>query len=305
MNDPQQPICPLCGSAHVLLFTIAKDYQNPHDEKAYYAYSCVPCQLLFQFPFPKAEDFDAIYPADYYAHVNDEAIPFLTRLLTSFLRGEKKLLSFVRPSLFPYFEEIKQSETVLDIGCGKGLFLDVLKAQGKKTYGLEPDAHAVQILAEKGHQAMQGETSYANYPDNFFDLVTMFQVFEHIEKPVETLHEIYRIIKPGGYFVLETPNIKSKLAKNANKWRSLELPRHVILHSPHSVNKLLKQEGFQPKIFVRVSPTDIKETIYLKKNITTSFVKKATALLLLPYIGYHYLFHPSEGSLLIAIAKKS
>jgi len=304
MNDPQQPVCPLCGSAHVLLFTVAKDYQNLHDEKAYQAYSCVPCQLLFQFPFPKAEDFDAIYPADYYAHVNDEALPFLTRLLASFLQGEKKLLSFIRPSLFPYYDMIKQSETVLDIGCGKGLFLDVLKAQGKETYGLEPDAHAVKLLAEKGHHAMQGDALSANYPDHSFDLVTMFQVFEHIEKPAEALREIYRIIKPGGYFVLETPNSQSKLAKNTHNWRSLELPRHVILHSPQSVNKLLQHEGFQPTIFIRVSPTDIKETFYLKKNITTPLVKKAMALFLLPYIFYHYLFNTSEGSLLIAIAKK-
>lgn len=298
------PQCPLCNTKEVFFFTIARDYQNMHNQNEYKAYRCSECSIIFQFPFLGKEIFDEIYPEDYYAHVEDGGIPFLTKLLDDFLHGKNNLYSPLKHSLYPYFLNIKQANKVLDIGCGKGLFLDVLKANGKETYGLEPDRNAVDILKKKGHHATMGDISASAYEDNFFDLITMFQVFEHLENPSEVIREIYRILKPGGTFILETPNIESSLAKNKKFWRALEFPRHLMLHSPKSVEKLLSAGNFQPKIYTRTSPTDIKETFFLKKKIRSLKVKRLYSIILLPYIVSQYFFNARKGSLLIAVAIK-
>ncbi len=302
--DISVPKCPLCNNKNVSLHTISKDYQNENNQMEYKAFRCSDCNVVFQYPFPKEEDFNEIYSEDYYAHTEEDNTPILTKLLSSLLQGKKRIFSPLKHSIYPYFDIIKNAEKVLDIGCGKGLFLDVLKAQGKKTYGLEPDTNAVKILKQKGHHAIQGNISASTYDDNYFDLITMFQVFEHIEDPASLLKEVYRILKPGGSFILETPNSDSNLAANKNFWRALEFPRHLILHSPKSIKELLTKTGFQSDIFVRVSPTDIKETFFLKKEIKSVRSKSLYSKLLLPYIIFQYLFNAKEGSLLIAIAKK-
>jgi SAM-dependent methyltransferase len=296
--------CPVCKTKNISFYTNTKDYQYPENSDEYAVYHCPDCQILFQHPFPKPEDFDKIYPKNYYAHVEDGKIPFLSDLLDQFLQNRKSIFKPIKQSIFPYFSILKNAEKVLDIGCGKGIFLDILKNAGKETYGLEPDTHALQILKNKGHQAIAGDIFTATIEADSFDLVTMFQVFEHIENPALLIHEVYRILKPGGYFVFETPNSASKLAKNKNFWRSLEFPRHLILHSPKSVENLLRKENFQTEIFVRVSPGDVKSSYFLKHNTTSPVKKKIISLFLLPYIAFQYLFNASAGSLLIAIAKK-
>ncbi|GHT14616.1 SAM-dependent methyltransferase [Bacteroidia bacterium] len=296
--------CPICKTKNISFYTHTKDYQYPKNSDEYAVYRCPDCQILFQHPFPKPEDFDKIYPKDYYAHVETGKIPFLLNLLDQFLNNQKWLFKPIKRSVFPYFNIIKNAEKVLDIGCGKGIFLDILKKSGKETHGLEPDTNALKILKNKGHHTFAGDIFTATIEDNSFDLVTMFQVFEHIEEPACLVHEVYRILKPGGYFVFETPNSASQLAGNKNFWRSLELPRHLILHSPKSVENLLLKENFQPEIFVRVSPGDVKSSYFLKHNMTSPAKRKLISLLLLPYIVFQYLFNASAGSLLIVIAKK-
>jgi 2-polyprenyl-3-methyl-5-hydroxy-6-metoxy-1,4-benzoquinol methylase len=288
-------ICPLCKKENVFLYTIAKDYQNKQDNSEYKAYKCRNCDIIFQYPLPKTEDFDKLYPENYYAHVDDGQIPFLTGLLRVFMQDKKKALKFfMGKRLFPYFDILTRSQKVLDIGCGKGLFLDVLKEQGKETFGFEPDVNATKILEKKGHGVC---SDLSDIQDNSFDLITMFQVLEHIENPSVLVHEIYRILKPGGYFIVETPNSVSKLASNKKFWRALEFPRHLILHSPQSVKHLLDKEAFQTKLFVRVSPTDIRETFSLKGTLKSP-------IYLVPYILFQYFFHAKKGSLLIVIAQK-
>lgn len=297
--------CPLCNQeTTIALYTVTKDYQNAHDQTSYKAYKCSECNIIFQYPFPNEEDFDNLYPDDYYAHSEDDNIPFLTKVLDSILQKKITILSPIKKSIYPYLEIIKQANKILDIGCGKGLFLDVLKKNGKETYGLEPDLNAVEILKKKGHHATQGNISASPYESNYFDLITMFQVFEHIEDPSTLINEVYRILKPGGYFIIETPNIESDLASNKNLWRSLEFPRHLILHSPKSISNLLKNANFSPNIFIRVSPTDIRETYFLRKKTESAFKRRLCFILMLPHIIIQYIFRAKKGSLLIAVAKK-
>jgi 2-polyprenyl-3-methyl-5-hydroxy-6-metoxy-1,4-benzoquinol methylase len=295
--------CPICRKNSAFLWTVTRDYQNSKNTKEYKAYKCFDCKIIFQNPFPQESDFDDIYPENYYAHVENGQIPFLTRLLKSFLQGEKRFLAFfLKNTLFPYFDVMRKSNKVLDIGCGKGLFLDILKSQGKETHGLEPDDNATQILLKHGHKVHSDITQIDN---DSFDLITMFQVFEHIENPTALVDEIKRILKPEGYFVIETPNAASLPAKSKDCWRALEFPRHLILHTPKSLEHLLEKENFQAKIFIRVSPTDIRESFFLKRPNVSLFKRKILSIWVLLYTLLQYFFNAKNGSLLISISKKT
>jgi 2-polyprenyl-3-methyl-5-hydroxy-6-metoxy-1,4-benzoquinol methylase len=293
--------CPLCKKSNTFLYTVTKDYQKPAGNR-YNAYKCPDCNIIFQNPFPLETDFDNLYPDNYYAHVESEQIPFLTRMLQSFLQGKARLFAFfLSKRLFPYLDIVKKSHKILDIGCGKGLFLDVLKKLGKETHGLEPDVNAMKILEKHGHCFHKDISSIES---DSFDVVTMFQVFEHLEEPEVWIREISRILKSGGSFILETPNAASRLAKNKNFWRALEFPRHLILHSPNSIRQLFASKNLQTQVLTRVSPTDIKETFFLKRNIKSSGMKKVLSFCLLPYILLQYVFNAGNGSLLIVMSKK-
>jgi len=306
LKDEKNP-CPICSNQDVVFYTKSRDPQIKSDTKFYYAYKCTKCDIVFQSPFPSKEDFDKIYPKNYYAHSNDNvSIPLLLKFL-DFLLQEKwtsKLLSPLKRSVYPHYDIIKNANRVLDIGCGKGLFLDILKKHGKDTHALEPDEGATKILKEKGHNVCQGDISKSNYDDNYFDLITAFQVFEHIDNPNYFLKEVYRILKPGGFLIIEMPNINSHLASFKDKWVNLDLPRHLILYTPTSIKQLLDSHSFKSETTTRVSPSDIKYTYLRRKNIKSPAKNRLYSYLLLPTIFFQYIFKAKKGSLLISIAKK-
>ena len=298
--------CPLCNAHDIVYFTEAIDYMNLKNDKLYHAYKCNHCNLLFQYPFPKPEEFNSMYMDNYYAHVEDNNLPFVLRYLDSLLKGDfkSKIYSPLKKSLYPYFSILQDANKILDIGCGKGLFLDVMKNNGKETYALEPNVNAANILQKKGHNTVQGFISDSNFEENYFELVTGFQVFEHIDDPDSFLQGIYKILKPNGYFIIEMPNGESNQAKNKKFWVNLDLPRHVLLHSPKSIISLAKKYNFEISVLTRVSPSDIKITYFRKHNINSPLKQKIYSYLLLPKILYQYIFKSSKGSLLIAILKK-
>ena len=87
---------------------------------------------------------------------------------------------------------------ILDIGCGNGTELYKLKAMGWETYGVEMDAQASERARSKGIRVYTGDLFGANFPDQFFHVVRMSFVLEHLPNPRETLQEIRRILRPRG-----------------------------------------------------------------------------------------------------------
>ena len=85
---------------------------------------------------------------------------------------------------------ITRKERLLDIGCGDGYFIK--RSKCRKRYGLD------KLLGDE-------VTTALDFPDGFFDYVTMLAVIEHITEPLPLLKEIYRVLKPKGRFVFTTP----------------------------------------------------------------------------------------------------
>ena len=103
--------------------------------------------------------------------------------------------------------------SLLDIGCGSGLFIGVAQEAGWKTQGIEPSRWAGDLGRQSGLSIHTGEFHAGTFPDEQFDAVTMWSVLEHVPSPVKTIKEVWRILKPNGVLGVVVPNLNGLYAR--------------------------------------------------------------------------------------------
>ena len=98
---------------------------------------------------------------------------------------------------------------LLDVGCGLGTFLSLAESFGWQVSGTEVSEFAVSYAKkELARDVFLGNLEKAGFENNYFDVVTLWHVLEHVQRPVKLLAEVKRIIKPGGLVVIEVPNVR-------------------------------------------------------------------------------------------------
>lgn len=148
-----------------------------------------------------------------------------------------------------YFEKIKKTipnGKILDIGCSVGVFLGVGREYGYETVGLELNEKAAEY-AEKsyGITVRRELLEDCKFPDNSFDVVSMFGVVEHLPRPIETFKEIQRVLKPGGMFVGRCPNAESLAVMILHgKARTFTGRNHLGYFSPRTLALAFEKSGF-------------------------------------------------------------
>jgi 2-polyprenyl-3-methyl-5-hydroxy-6-metoxy-1,4-benzoquinol methylase len=142
---------------------------------------------------------------------------------------------------------IQKQGRLLDIGCGNGHFLFIMKKRGWKTIGVEIDPESVRIARELYKLTVfNGELEDAAFPDHSFDAITLTHVLEHIYDPLSLLEECHRILSPEGHIYITTPNLQSMGHLTfKNNWFALEPPRHLYLWTPQTLYDTLKSVGFE------------------------------------------------------------
>lgn len=135
---------------------------------------------------------------------------------------------------------------ILDIGAAAGFFLKVARDEGWDICGLELS----RWLCDYGNDNFNlniknGLLKDIHYPSNHFDVITMWDVLEHMPDPLSELREINRILKPDGILIINYPDIGTALAKiSGKKWWFL-LSGHLYYFDRNSISKLLKKCGFE------------------------------------------------------------
>ena len=142
-----------------------------------------------------------LHPGDYYGypardggHTNG-----LNRVLAW------ALSLFTAGGVLPY----RGSGKILDVGCGGGGYLYRLKQWGWDGYGVEPSATGVEQARSLGLNVAHGMVEDGGFDNDFFDVIRLSNVVEHLPKPKETLCEIRRILKSDGVVYLTVPNTRS------------------------------------------------------------------------------------------------
>jgi 2-polyprenyl-3-methyl-5-hydroxy-6-metoxy-1,4-benzoquinol methylase len=169
--------------------------------------------------------------------------------------------------LLDEFEAYNKTGKILDIGCGTGLFLIEAKKRGWEVYGTEYTDTAINICKLSAINMQQGKLDPAWYQENMFDVITSFEVIEHINNPKEDIENIKKILRPNGLFYFTTPNfnaVERYLLKGS--YNIIEYPEHLSYYTKKTVHYLLTNAGFKRK---KLTTTGLSIT-----RIRTSLGKK-------------------------------
>jgi SAM-dependent methyltransferase len=141
----------------------------------------------------------------------------------------------------------KGGGTLLDLGCSSGSFLQFMGRESWELYGIEmsPD-NAKTAQARCGPQVFVGNIVDAPFPAEQFDVITCFDVLEHLYNPLQVMDKVAKWLKPGGIFYVQVPNLDAAEAHVFGKyWHGLELPRHLFHYSPAAVRYLAGVTGLR------------------------------------------------------------
>jgi 2-polyprenyl-3-methyl-5-hydroxy-6-metoxy-1,4-benzoquinol methylase len=142
---------------------------------------------------------------------------------------------------------LSQNLKFLDIGCGMGFVFKEIFKQGENVSLLEPQVGARNYLRREFGKDVPLYESVNQLPDEIFDLITLFHVFEHFTSPLETLEKIKKCCKAGARIIVEVPSAQDALIEiyHCNHFLKHTLwSEHLVLHTPDSLKKLFTFVGF-------------------------------------------------------------
>lgn len=172
---------------------------------------------------------------------------------------------------------------ILDIGCGNGEFLSRISNTKFEKFGIEINAEGYELCKGKNLKVFNKELKDLKFQDNFFDVVTLWHVIEHLENPIDTIKSVKRVLKEDGILVIAVPNTDSLGFKyGQNFWFHLDSPRHLMLFNKKSLKYLLNNAGFRiilKKNLFYDYPLDLFWSV---RNSKMKFI----IYLLYPYIKY-------------------
>lgn len=214
--------CPLCPD------DVAKPIDSPPGVPLFRA----GCGLVFQYPQPSMDELARLYSSAYFGGWGDEEA----------VRSMKR--TFFRSILSSLSANVK-SGRVLDVGCASGYFLEEAREQGWDGWGVEYSPFAAGIAREKfGTRIFEGTLEQAEFPDKSFELITMFDLLEHVTDPVIVLEEAGRILVNGGKILIVTPNVGSISARlMGHRWSHISR-EHLWYFDGKRLEQLLAETGF-------------------------------------------------------------
>jgi len=135
---------------------------------------------------------------------------------------------------------------LLDVGCGDGEALEILRDLGWQVCGVEVDPQAVDAARKRNLDVRQGTLTDAAFPEETFDAITSSHVIEHVHDPLAFLTESRRVLRSGVTLVAITPNAKAWThEQHGAHWLNLDPPRHLVLFTAESLRNLAKYVGLR------------------------------------------------------------
>lgn len=228
--------CNLCGSdRRELLFT----------KRGYDLVRCEGCNLAYIANPPDEEGIKAIYTASSAYHDR-----LLDRSSKEF--AMQSAIADQHIAMLRHFRGDLTGLKILDIGCSSGIFLNAARRAGMEPLGAElsPETSAF-ARDEFGLSVHHGNWREAGYTKASFDVITLFDVIEHLADPAGELNALHRLLKPGGILLQSTPDIDGlfprvsyALAKALDYWPHPEPPHHLFQFSEATLSSMVEKAGF-------------------------------------------------------------
>jgi 2-polyprenyl-3-methyl-5-hydroxy-6-metoxy-1,4-benzoquinol methylase len=160
---------------------------------------------------------------------------------------EEKAMSLNAEKRLQKIEKIMPARgKILDLGCAAGFFLNVANREWEVA-GVELSEYASSYAMDRfGLPVRNGTLKDAAFPDKGFDVVTMWDVVEHLTDPLEDLKEARRVMKDDGLLVMTTGDVESFFAKACGKhWHLYNPTQHLSFFSRKTITGLLEKAGFK------------------------------------------------------------
>jgi 2-polyprenyl-3-methyl-5-hydroxy-6-metoxy-1,4-benzoquinol methylase len=234
--------CPCCGQNdfEVLFksdmkpddFDVLLDYSmEEYDSQEWGRYvKCKNCHLIYMNPLEKVSKTN-----EYYFKAKNTHAPTVR---DSCLRTAQSQLRLI--------QKYASGTDLLDVGCAQGFFLFNASKAGYTTKGVEMSQDAVAYARKEfGLDVEAKPFEELRFAENHFDVVTLWQVLEHVPYPLMMLKEVHRILKPGGLLVVSTPNIGGVPAKILRK-RWWDIKRlHINQFTTKTLADVLRNAGLK------------------------------------------------------------
>ncbi len=257
------PACQICGDANG-----TEMFRDP----PFRVMRCPKCSLVYVTPRHADDQLHKVYGLDYWN--SDEP---KTRGYASYALDEHLYLKTFQRRLGLVAQHVPPTPLrVLDIGCAAGFFLRVMRENGHEVHGVELSPEiAHYAISSLGSDCIHVGTtadlaqSKPEYAPHSFDLVTLWDVVEHVPDPQELLRQAHSFLKPDGVLILETQNVHSSFARLlGRRWQHFKHEEHLYHFNPDTIRTLLQQSGFQ---VIRNTPA------YGGKYVSMGFVAERAA----------------------------
>lgn len=146
-----------------------------------------------------------------------------------------------------YIKKRKRGGRLLDIGCGKGFFLERAE-KSYETYGIDISEYAIEQAHPRLHNTKLyiGDADQLDFDRDYFDIITCFDLLEHLDSPELAIKKCYLILREGGLFIFRVPNTDSYgLRWLKENWHGHRDQTHVSLLSNEEWGHLLEENGFR------------------------------------------------------------
>jgi 2-polyprenyl-3-methyl-5-hydroxy-6-metoxy-1,4-benzoquinol methylase len=221
-NSNKHSNCIICSSANVKSL---KGYYEQHQ-----LIKCQSCGLVFMERIPSKEELEKHYGR--YSYGSERSISEAT------IKSYNKLLD--------EFEKYRSNNRILDVGCGRGWFLIEARKRGWEVYGTEYSETAVALCEKESIKMEEGALKKELFSNEYFDVITSFEVIEHINNPNEEINNIHSFLRRGGLFYCTTPNFNSIMRHFLKeKYDVIGYPEHLTYYSKRTLNTLLRKHGFK------------------------------------------------------------
>jgi SAM-dependent methyltransferase len=229
--------CCICNNDDAEPVAVGEDFEYRTSPDTFLAMRCRQCGLIYLNPRPAVEELSRIYPPDYHAYdFSEEQFGFVYKVRCKL--EARRLLSCC--------EGLPDNARIIDVGCGDGFHLGLLRQFGKPGWqleGIDPSDLAVIAGNRAGLTIHQGTIQSLDLPKASYNLAFMIATLEHVDDPVQVLESVRSLLRPGGCVVIVTDNTDTldfRLFQQRH-WGGYHFPRHWNLFNPSTLRQLAQK----------------------------------------------------------------